>query len=132
MGLPEKTGEIEDLCRDCIVQIEGILRKYRNNSSIVRMMYVNCNIVKEAYPLGGIKYFYNVIYNYGVVEGYYTAGKCFEKNKFDKQAVEAYNSAIEAGNNLKKEELAYGKKIEIAEKARESKHIIKMQKKGKV
>lgn len=122
LGLPEKTKELEDLYKSALYQIEVMLKKKKNNSSIVRMLYMNCNIIRDIYR-NGIKQLYEIIYKCGAIEGYFVAGKHFMEKNFMKQACEAFDNALNAGKNLTK----YSEKCKEKEKIISQTRILRKQ-----
>lgn len=118
LGLPEKTKELYDLYYSALYQIEGMLKKYRNNSSITRVLYINCNIIKEVYHKGGIEQLYDIIYKCGALSGYFIAGKHFEKQKFTQKAIEAFNKAIDKEKILVKGDKHLAGKLKIINEAK--------------
>ncbi len=96
--LPEKANEVKNLFDDALLLLENIIKKYRNNSRIIRTIFTSVDTVEKIYGENGLQTLYSRIYKNGPPEGYLRVGASFTKDGFHDFALEAFESAAETLN----------------------------------
>jgi len=120
-NLPAKTEEIKDLFEDALSLLDAILKKYRASRRLIRVLYLEREIVESIYGKGGLEKVYDIMYPGGAMEGYFRAGASFLNDGFYKFAVKAFEESLDAGKGSKRENEIKGqikKKCQLLEKKR--------------
>ncbi len=94
-NLPRKAYEVKKLFEDGLLLLEDIIKKYRNNSRVIRTLFTLSEIVDRVYGSGGLNLLYSRVYKNGPAEGYLRVGSCFMKDGFHNASLEAFEKAAE-------------------------------------
>ena len=101
-NMPVKADEVRDLFRDATRQMEVILAQHRGNERVIRVLYVERELLELIYGENGLARVYEMIFPGGALEGYARAGSSFHKSGFYNEAAEAYALALEHGAHVSK------------------------------
>lgn len=126
-NLPKKAIEVRNLFEDALSLLEGILRKYRGSRRLIRVLYLERELLTSIYGKNGLENVYTIMYKGGPMEGYFRVGASFLKNGFYELAVKTFEEALNRGSGsvheaeLKQEikkrcELLQKKRPEMVEK----------------
>ncbi len=99
--LPVKAENINTLFKDAVAVSQSILKKFRRNRRLNRVLYIEADLIDKVHGQGGLKKVYDLMYSLGAMEGYYQAGMSFMHGGFFEEAEEAFNKALSRSVNSK-------------------------------
>ena len=97
-NLPKKAIEVRNLFEDALSLLEGILRKYRGSKRLIRVLYLERELLSSIYGKDGLENAYRIMYKGGPMEGYFRVGASFLKNGFYELAVKTFEEALNASS----------------------------------
>ncbi len=96
-NLPKKAVEVTNLFKDALSLIEGVLRKYRAGRRLIRVLYLERELLNSIYGGNGLENVYRIMYKGGPMEGYFRVGASFLKDGFYELAVKTFEEALNKG-----------------------------------
>jgi tetratricopeptide (TPR) repeat protein len=96
-NLPKKASEVTNLFEDALSLIEGVLKKYRASRRLIRVLYLERELLESIYGEKGLEKVYGIMYKGGPMEGYFRVGASFLKNGFYELAVKTFEEALNKG-----------------------------------
>lgn len=94
--LPQKASEVKTLFEDALSLIVRILKKHRASKKVIRILYLEKELMNSVYGPNGLEYVYRVMYKGGAMEGYFHVGASFLKGGFYDMAVTAFEESLNA------------------------------------
>jgi hypothetical protein len=102
-NLPRKTTELKSLLEDALSLMEGTLKKYRTGKRLMRVLYLERELLSSIYGENGLEYIYRIMYKGGVMEGYFRVGASFLKGGFYDFAMKAFEEALSGDGGSEQE-----------------------------
>ena len=102
-NLPRKTTELKSLLEDALSLMEGTLKKYRTSRRLMRVLYLERELLNSIYGENGLEYVYRIMYKAGAMEGYFRVGASFLKGGFHDFAIRAFEEALSADSGSDRE-----------------------------
>ena len=95
-SLPKKVAEVKNLFEDALSLVVRILKKHRASKRIIRILYLERELMNSVYGENGLEYIYKVMYKDGPMEGYFHVGASFLKSGFYDLAAKAFEESLNA------------------------------------
>ena len=102
-NLPRKTTELKSLLEDALSLMEGTLKKYRTSRRLMRILYLERDLLNSIYGENGLEYVYGIMYKGSAMEGYFRVGASFLKGGFHDFAIRAFGEALSANSSNDRE-----------------------------
>ena len=103
-NLPKKVIEVRNLFEDALSLLESILRKYRASKRLIRILYLERELLSSIYGEKGLENAYKLMYKGGPMEGYFRVGASFLKDGFYDLAVKSFEKALNTGSGNSREQ----------------------------
>ncbi len=105
LGLPLKLQGVNELVNDALPHLASIIEDNAFDKHLIRTLFVYSDYIDYLFPQGGIKRFYNDIYEGGWIEGLFLVGESFSKSGFYEQAELIFKKILEEGGSEKTDKI---------------------------